>query len=559
MIKPPELESEKGRDIWDTITAASEGDVPALRRLLERDPGLGQSGYFHTPPIHFAVREGHLDAVQLLLDAGADPESNAFHGVSLIEMARDRGYESIAVLLEEARARRGRVSHSAKHSDHPIHRAAETGDVRSVREFLDADPSLVHRGDSGGGTPLHRAVIGSSRRAVKLLLDRGADVHAIHGAGLHSMRNNFQPIDFAVWWVPRVSSPPASKSILQILRRRLQSRKQGSCDIGLARLLLSRGAVYDITIAAALGDLRRVTAILDDDPTQIRSMRSNGRRPLSAAIEFGHRDIARLLIERGADPRWPEQGADKGASLHMAARAGDRELVELLLAHGADPNSHIDSAGNAVYAASTQELRKLLMSHGGTIDPYDLVWLDEDDEVMRLVTADPSLADRGCGGVFTAVCTRGKRDLLRRLLDAGIRVPPLVTACRPYLLENSDMLRTLLDSGMNPDLPNWQLQTPLHALCGGRDPRHSARDNRVEAAAILLDAGATLSPKDDEFCSTPLAWAARSNMPDMVEFLLARGAPTNFPDDKPWATPLAWATRRGHTAIVEMLRRAGAM
>jgi hypothetical protein len=109
--------------------------------------------------------------------------------------------------------------------------------------------------------------------------------------------------------------------------------------------------------------------------------------------------------------------------------------VELLLAHGADPNGHVDSAGNAVYAAKTPELRALLMARGGTLDPYDLVWLDEDDEVIRRVTEDPGSAEYGCGGVFTAVCTRGKRDLLLRLLDAGIRVPPVVTGCHSYLLE----------------------------------------------------------------------------------------------------------------------------
>jgi hypothetical protein len=37
--------------------------------------------------------------------------------------------------------------------------------------------------------------------------------------------------------------------------------------------------------------------------------------------------------------------------------------------------------------------------------------MDEDDEVMRRVTADPKSAELGCGGVFTAVVTRGKRDL----------------------------------------------------------------------------------------------------------------------------------------------------
>src|SRR5712671_3655348 len=90
MIRPRELQSDNGRDIWDTITAATPGE------------------------------------------------------------------------------------------DHPIHQAAQADDVVRVRELLDAEPTLVNRSDRAGGTPLHRAVLGSARRAIALLLDRGADIHAVH-------------------------------------------------------------------------------------------------------------------------------------------------------------------------------------------------------------------------------------------------------------------------------------------------------------------------------------------------------------------------------------------
>ena len=303
-------------------------------------------------------------------------------------------------------------------------------------------------------------------------------------------------------------------------------------------LLLRRGASTDLTIAAALGDLAGVSAMLDEDPARIREARPWGKRPLSAAVELGHEAIARLLLERGADPSWPE-GADapRGFALHSAARAGNTVLVELLLDHGADPNAHVDSSGNATWAAKTPELRKLLFSRGGTLDCYDLVWLDEDDEVIRRVTADPREANAGCGGVFTAAATRGKRDLVVRLLEAGARVPPVATGCRSYLLEDPEILRLLLAGGaMDPNMPDWQRATPLHDLCG-RDGRGRARPHRTECAAILLDAGAAISAKDEEYRSTPLAWAARNDLPDMVELLLGRGAPTTSRTTSPGRRP----------------------
>ena len=60
MIQPPELESDRGRDIWDTITAAAAGDTVTLQRLMERDPGLSRAEYFYAPPSTSQCGEGIL-------------------------------------------------------------------------------------------------------------------------------------------------------------------------------------------------------------------------------------------------------------------------------------------------------------------------------------------------------------------------------------------------------------------------------------------------------------------------------------------------------------------
>ena len=96
-------------------------------------------------------------------------------------------------------------------------------------------------------------------------------------------------------------------------------------------------------------------------------------------------------------------------------------------------------------SAATPEIRRLLIARGGTPDPYDTAWIDDDAELTR-VAGDPTESMRVSAG-FAMVVGDGRRDRLERLLSAGLRVPPILTGCQTYLLAHSDMLRTLLAHG----------------------------------------------------------------------------------------------------------------
>ncbi len=57
--------------------------------------------------------------------------------------------------------------------------AAAAGDVDRLTELLDGDGGLVHTWSEDGFNPLHLAAFFNRAKAVRLLLDRGADVGAV--------------------------------------------------------------------------------------------------------------------------------------------------------------------------------------------------------------------------------------------------------------------------------------------------------------------------------------------------------------------------------------------
>jgi len=151
----------------------------------------------------------------------------------------------------------------------------------------------------------------------------------------------------------------------------------------LADLLFDAGVEPGLHEAAAIGDSDRVRAALDRDPEGLDTYSPEGFTPLALAAHFGHLEVMRLLIDRGAEVNRVathrlavtplhaalfgrqvdaallliERGADvalaRGGSgwkragwtpLHYAAGMGFSTLVQPLLDRGADP-SRADEEG----------------------------------------------------------------------------------------------------------------------------------------------------------------------------------------------------------------------
>src|ERR1700686_2863018 len=91
--------------------------------------------------------------------------------------------------------------------------------------------------------------------------------------------------------------------------------------------------------ACAKGDIESLRGLLAKDPGLARTSNPDSHFPgwtgLHEAAKQGRTDVARYLIEHGADPNAREAG-DNTYALHWAAAKGELEIVRALLDAGGD-------------------------------------------------------------------------------------------------------------------------------------------------------------------------------------------------------------------------------
>jgi ankyrin repeat protein len=123
------------------------------------------------------------------------------------------------------------------------------------------------------------------------------------------------------------------------------------------------GEIHD---AAQDGALRKVKALLKDDPDLVFSRDRDGMTPLHWAEQGGHKDMAALLLANHAEVNTKD---NKGMTpLHWAEQEGHKDMAELLLANKAEVNAKDKNGWTPLHYAAAygrKDMAELLRQQGG--------------------------------------------------------------------------------------------------------------------------------------------------------------------------------------------------
>ncbi|RPJ50844.1 MAG: sigma-70 family RNA polymerase sigma factor, partial [Chloroflexi bacterium] len=332
----PSRDEGFAQKIQQLIQAILEGDPARVKQLLTIDPTLAhQSGrvdsaFWHddVPVLQAAVMYGRKDIVDLLLANGADinevdPKSGFTAVLQAMDLAFMPDYAALGMVefLRERGAKLDLISLLWRE------------DLEGVKELLKQDPQAVH---THGPDGIPAVVFSGSVPMAQVLIDHGAELLT----PFTTPDGPTNPIRcYANWWANNFGGTELLRFFLE-----------------------QAGIPADIFNATVLGDMQQVQDLLKVDPALAQSVTPRdyvlepGFTELHFAAQFGRVEIARLLIDQGAEINAAPSLAKGQTPLHVAVRLGHRtaaqrpmdevleeqvwqlipDMVRLLLERGAD-------------------------------------------------------------------------------------------------------------------------------------------------------------------------------------------------------------------------------
>jgi ankyrin repeat domain-containing protein 50 len=221
----------------------------------------------------------------------------------------------------------------------PLLWAAQKGHEAAVKLLLERGAELETK-DKDGQTPLLWAAQNGDEAVVKLLLERGAELETKDKDGQTPLLWAAQNGDEAVVKLLLERGAELETKDNDVQTPLLWAAQHG--DEAVVKLLLERGAELETKdrhysqtplVYAAGNGHEVVVKLLLEKGAELEAKSNSGSRPLAYAVSSGHKAVVKLLLEKGAEL---EAKSNSGSRpLAYAASSGHEAVVKLLLEKGA--------------------------------------------------------------------------------------------------------------------------------------------------------------------------------------------------------------------------------
>lgn len=138
----------------------------------------------------------------------------------------------------------------------------------------------------------------------------------------------------------------------------------------IAKLIAEYIPTLSLFEACAVGKFDDVAYLISKNPTSINAFSDDGFTPLGLACYFGHEEIVRFLVLKGAEINVPSKNGFNVFPIHSAVAKNNFTIAKILLNNGAYPNVCQKSGVAPLHTAAQLgniELIILLLEHGAEV------------------------------------------------------------------------------------------------------------------------------------------------------------------------------------------------
>ena len=284
-------------------------------------------------PATLAAKSGSLAMVELMLNKNCDANARDENGWNALHFASYYGHYQI---IERLIANNVSTIATTSKKETPLLFAVKGSHFAVAERLLrcSKDDNIVGAEDEQGQQPVHHTTRTGSMEIFNLLMSNGAKINVENSFG-------WQPLHIATAYG----------------------------HLALVQRLLEQGANVDEKLGTSSIKTDQTHKVVEDGYWAEARWPYPGSRPLHLACEYGHYEIAKYIISKGAKR---EATCSQGwQPLHHAAYVGSSALVEMLLVSGVYPHAATNegktaqelgfcTGGEPIEEVEKERIRKLL-------------------------------------------------------------------------------------------------------------------------------------------------------------------------------------------------------